>query len=271
MDKDWRNICDEFMRCTSYSPSEWHLWDDRPEYDPAKRPETYLNFPDAPVRIPLTEPVLPDQPNLWEVMRDRRSKRNYLPEPLTLSELNTLLWATQGITADMGAYQLRTSPSSGALYPLETYLMVHDVVGLTPGVYHLDVKNWTLEGLHFPDDLRAKTCRAALGQEAARHAAVAFVWTAVIERCRRKYLERTYRYLWWDAGHNSQNLQLAATALGLGACTMGAWFDDLLNELCGIDGAEHTAALFATVGRIRGEDWREDRRPLPKTEPPGST
>jgi len=266
MDRNWRAICDEFMRCTSYSPSEWDLWEERPEVK--ERPETYLTYPDAPIQISLGKPVFPEVPSLWSVLETRRSKRNFLPAPMTLNELNVLLWSTQGITADMGPYQLRTAPSSGALYPTETYLFVNAVEGLQPGIYHLNVRDWILEGLELRDDLRDLGCKAALGQEAARHSAVNFVWTTVIERCRAKYFERTYRYLWWDVGHISQNLQLAAEALGLGACVMGAWFDDLLNDLCGIDGVEHTTALFATVGKIRGEDWLEDRRPLPKRSKP---
>jgi hypothetical protein len=55
-----------------------------------------------------------------------------------------------------------------------------------------------------------------------RAAAVNVVWTAVLPRCRDKYHERAYRYIWWDVGHISENLHLAATALGLGSCAMGA-------------------------------------------------
>lgn len=271
MDRRWREICDEYMRCTAYSESEWGLWDERPAYDRANRPETYLSFPDAPVRIPLGEPVWPSsEPGFWQVLRRRRSLRNFLPDALTLNQLNLLLWGTQGITGDMGDYQLRTAPSSGATYPTETYLLVNAVEGLRPGVYHLSVKDWVLEGLSFHEDMRDLGCAAALGQEAARMSAVNFVWTAVIERCRAKYHERTYRYLWWDAAHIAQNLLLSATAAEVGACVMGAWFDDQLNELCGIDGVEHTTVLFATVGKVQGEDWRADRRPAPKRNPPGA-
>ncbi len=260
MHPQWRRICAEFMLATSHSPGELQEAQKRRSYDRANRPETYLVFPDAVCRVELGPPVFPECPDLWSVLGARRSKRNFLPEPLTLQELNLLLWGSQGVTADMGDYQLRTAPSAGALYPVETYLVVNRVEGMEPGLYHLDVKGWALEGLEL-GDLSGAATKALLGQEMARTAAVNFLWTAVLERTRAKYHERAYRYVWWDAGHISENLNLVATALGLGVCCVGAWHDDLVHELTGIDGVEHVSAMAACVGRVAGHDWREDRRP----------
>jgi SagB-type dehydrogenase family enzyme len=264
MHPDWQRICNEFMEATSYSPDEMDEgWKDR-DYDRANRPDTYLTYPDAP-RIELGEPVFGDGPPIWEVLRARRSRRNFLAEPMTLNELNLILWACSGITADMGDYQLRTAPSAGALYPLETYLTAQNVEGLAPGVYHLDVRGWALEQLR-EGDVADEATTALLDQSMCRHAGVNLFWTAVMERCRRKYYERAYRYVWWDAGHVCENAWLAATALGLGMTCMGAWYDDLAHELLGIDGVEHFSVLTATVGRVKGEDWQEDRRAPPKPD-----
>jgi SagB-type dehydrogenase family enzyme len=260
MHPDWRRICDEFMGATSYEHEGFEAhWTDR-HYDRENRPETYLSYPDAAVRVPLGEPEFPPSPDLWQTLRTRRSKRNFTPAPITINQLNLLLWSAQGITADMGDYQLRTAPSSGALYPIETYLVVNQVEGLAPGLYHLDVREWTLEGLKL-GDYRAAGHRALRGQEMTKHAAVNIVWTAVMERCRAKYYERAYRYVWWDSAVVAENFLLAASALGLGACTMGSWYDDLVHELLEIDGKEHFSALTASVGNVAGESWLEDRRP----------
>ena len=56
--------------------------------------------------------------------------------------------------------------------------------------------------------------------------AAVFIWTGVLNRAMWKYRERAIRYLFLDAGHICQNLMLAATALGLGVCPVGAFFDD---------------------------------------------
>ena len=259
MHPDWRRICDEYMCATSYAPEEMEEgWKDR-SYDRANRPETYLTYPDAEARVELGEPSFPEVPPLWEVLRGRRSKRAFVDAPMTLDELNLLLWGSQGVTADAGDYQLRTAPSAGALYPVETYFTAHRVEGLEPGLYHLDVEGWALERLR-TGDLADEACAALLDQEMTRHASVNFFWTAVLERCRRKYYERAYRYVWWDVGHVSENVALVATALGLGHCCIGAWYDSVVHELLGIDGVEHVSVMTATVGKIAGRGWQEDRR-----------
>jgi SagB-type dehydrogenase family enzyme len=91
--------------------------------------------------------------------------------------------------------------------------------------------------------------QAALNQEIAQSAAVVFIWVAVIQRSRQKYRQRAYRYIYLDCGHIAQNLYLAATALGLGCCGIGAIFDDEVNDLVGVDGQEETAIYLATVGK----------------------
>lgn len=53
-----------------------------------------------------------------------------------------------------------------------------------------------------------------------------------------------------EAGHLGQNLYLAATALGLGVCGIGAFFDDPLNQMLGIDGKTEAALYLVTVGAI---------------------
>ncbi len=78
--------------------------------------------------------------------------------------------------------------------------------------------------------------------------AAAFIWTAIPGRSKWKYHERAYRYIYLDAGHIGQNLYLAATALGLGCCTIGAFFDGEVNDIIGIDGSKETAVYLGAVG-----------------------
>lgn len=257
--EDWRRICDDFLEVSAYDRASLDaIWAER-SYDPKTRPETYLTYPEAP-RVELGEPVFPAQsPSVFEALRARRSKRRFLDEPLSLAQLNLLLWSHQGITGDKGDYQLRTAPSSGALYPIETYLFAQRVSGLEPGLYHLDVRGWALERLR-AGDLSDEACGIALDQEHVRQAGVTFLWTAVMERCRRKYYERAYRYVWWDVGHAAENLHLAAGALGLGSVSMGAWYDAQAHALLGICGREHFSVLMASVGRVEGQSWEVDRR-----------
>lgn len=180
-----------------------------------------------------------------EVLERRRSIRDYATGPLTLDELSRLLYAAQGITSDRG---LRTAPSAGALYPIEVYAIVHNVVDLEPGLLHYAVNSHELERVR-SGDLREALVAAALGQSHVGTAGVALVLTAIFQRARWKYRERTYRYVLMEAGHIAQNVYLAATSLGLGACAVGAFLDDQLNELLGVDGEAEAALYLVTVGR----------------------
>lgn len=53
-----------------------------------------------------------------------------------------------------------------------------------------------------------------------------------------------------DAAHICGNLYLAAIALDLGCCSIGACYDDELNGLLCLDGKEETVVYLACVGRV---------------------
>ena len=187
--------------------------------------------------------------DLWQCLAQRRSQRDYLDRPLTQAELAALLWATQGITGAMGGYQFRASPSAGALYPVETYLAVHRVEGVAPGIWHFQVLDFALE-LVAAGDFRQPLAAAGLSQSFLGEAGAVFIWTGVLNRARWKYRERAVRYLFLDAGHICQNLMLAATALGLGVCPVGAFFDEEVESIVGVDQKEEVALYLASVGPL---------------------
>jgi SagB-type dehydrogenase family enzyme len=185
-------------------------------------------------------------------MKSRRSVRAFEPGPLGLDHLSQLLWASQGITGRLPGFDLRTAPSAGALYPIETYLAVHSVEGLGSGLYHYHVPDHSVE-LVAAGDFRAAVSRAALNQDFSTEANLVFLWTAVFQRSAWKYGERAYRYIYLDAGHLAQNLALAAVSLGLGSCQIAALFDDEVNSLLGADGVEESIVYMTAVGRPRTE------------------
>lgn len=185
--------------------------------------------------------------SLQETLQNRRSRRRYVPKPLSLENLAMLLWASQGISARSGNFFFRTAPSAGALYPVETYLSLRDVEGVPAGLYHFQPAEFVLERLQegFIGD---KVAAAALGQHFLASASVVFIWSAVLRRNFSKYGHRGLRYVMMDVGHICQNLLLAAEGLGLGACAVAAFFDDQLNDLLGLDGLEESVIYLAGVG-----------------------
>ncbi len=216
--------------------------------DWSRQPETYKRYPSAP-RVTLSTPQNRDGAGLWDCIRERRSMRRFSGKTMSEPELSLLLWAAQGITQVRGGHAFRAAPSAGALYPIETYLSIHNVQGIAPGIYHYAVETHELEQLR-TGDFRLAAARAALDQEMVYHSNVLFIWTAVFERSKWKYRQRAYRYIYLDAGHIAQNVALGAVALGLGSCQIAALFDGEANEILGVDGTAESTVYMTIVGKI---------------------
>jgi SagB-type dehydrogenase family enzyme len=243
-DQEGLGTGEKFQEETKYTPENigGHF------LDWTRMPERYKSYPDSVQRIALPEPKAVNAANMWEIFHQRRSIRDYASKPImTLGTLSALLWATQGITASAGNIHLRSAPSAGALYPIETYILARSVEALERGFYHFRPLAFDLEFIK-PGDFGHSLASAALGQDLVAGAQVVFIWTAVVERSKWKYRQRAYRYIYLDAGHIAQNLYLAGTAAGLGVCSIGAFFDDRVNALIGVDGIEETAVYLASIG-----------------------
>ncbi len=215
--------------------------------DWASKPAMYKQYPSAP-KIPLSPAQTAAGPPIWDALGKRRSVRRFVSVPLDEPALSQLLWAAQGITSVRRGFAFRTAPSAGGLFPIETYLVIHSVGGIEPGIYHYGVQRHELEQLR-AGDFRAEAARAALDQDIAGRSNVVFIWTAVFDRSKWKYRQRAYRYVYLDAGHIAQNVALAAVALNLGSCQVAALYDDEANTLLGVDGLDESAIYMTVVGR----------------------
>jgi SagB-type dehydrogenase family enzyme len=206
----------------------------------------FKSYPDAH-KITLPPPLHSGGPEIWDVMMERRSARIYGNDAISSEDLSQLLWAGQGITADHHGFLLRTAPSAGALYPIETYVGVANVTNVPKGLYHYDVRTAELSRL-VSGDVSKELAEAALGQRMVQNAAVVFLWTAVFARSGVKYKDRGYRYVYLDCAHAAHNVLLAVTALGLSACPIAALYDEEINTLLGIDGETESILYMASIG-----------------------
>ncbi len=187
--------------------------------------------------INLPAPGHKGKMSLEEALKRRESVRSFTSQPLTEKELSQLLWAAQGVTRQWGA---RTAPSAGALYPLETYVVVKE------GVFQYSPQHHRLIRI-LKDDLRAGLAEAALGQTCIREAPSVFVITAVYERTAGKYGTRAERYVKMEAGHEAQNILLQAAALSLGSVPVGAFRDDQVKKILNLP-ASHEPLYLIPVG-----------------------
>jgi SagB-type dehydrogenase family enzyme len=213
----------------------------------AKEVPTYKEYEDPLATLELPPPQTADGVPIFEVISQRRSWRHFAPEDLPLSRLSQLLWATQGVTTQMGPHSLRASASAGALYPNETYVFANSVADCDQGIWHYDVRGHRLAQIA-QGDFTAPLAQACLGQNACAEAQVVLVFAAVVDRCAWKYGDRAYRYIYMDAGHMGGQVQLAAVALGLASVNIGAFFDDEVNSLLGLDGQQEIAVYLTAIG-----------------------
>ena len=232
----------------------YHRWS-RPTYfgglvksfAPILQPPLYKRYPEAAV-IPLPPAGEAAQMPVHQAIRQRRSRRGFSDRPMTLQDFADVLYLAAGETDRTDrSWPFRAFPSSGALYPTETYVGVHAVQGLAPGLYHYQPAAHGLARVRAGDQ-SAALMRAALDQEMVASAGAVIVLASYFDRAAWKYKDRAYRYALLEAGHIGQNLYLAAEALGLGCCAIGAFFDDDLNALAGIDGTKEAAVYMVVVG-----------------------
>ena len=189
--------------------------------------------------VELPQPQTEGGMSLDEAIAKRRSVRTYAGGELSREQVGQLLWAAQGITEpDRG---LRASPSAGALYPLEVYLLEDGILyRYVPDSHSLEK---TAGGVDAND-----LASAALGQSFIAQAPVVFVITAVFERTKAKYGERGDRYVYIEVGHAAENLLLEAVAQDLGAVPVGAFDDADVGAVLGLP-SDHKPLYVIPVGQ----------------------
>lgn len=197
-------------------------------------------------RVPLPGRDFALSPSLGEVLERRVSRRDHRLAPLPLETLGRLLHASFGMHGPH-----RPFPSAGGLHPLELYALTQEVEGLPDGVWHYDP--WVHElALRRPGRFFDEAAAIAYGQEAVRHANLLLCLTAVFARTARKYGQRGYRYVLFEAGHVGQNLYLVAGALGLTGFSIGGFFDHELNGLLDLPPGEEEALYLFCAGQPGG-------------------
>ena len=239
-----KGIGDKFQQATKYS--RYSMGGGGLDWN--SKPDLYKSYPDSK-KIKLESPEYLSKLTLNDVLKKRKSIRNFSEKPVSKKEISYLLWASTGIQREELGFEFRTAPSAGALYPIETYLVINRVKNIPKGVYHYYIKEHFLEEIK-TGDFSIEISRAALEQDMCKYAAVVFIWTAIFNRSKWKYGERAYRYIYLDAGHIAGNLALASTSFGLGSCQIAALFDDEVNDIIGVDGINESVIYMSVVGNL---------------------
>ena len=228
---------------------DWRPHSDREKGIPA--PPATKSSPEGARRMALPPPQSPDGQtmDLKALLESRRSLREFSKSPLSLADLGFLLWAAQGVTGQNSEAPFRTAPSAGGRYPLETYISVANVTGLEAGIYRYEPTTHSLIVVSENPKSPEKLLAACYGQSVVSNAAAVLVWTATPYRTEWKYAFTAHRMIAMEAGHACQNVCLAATALGLGACPLLSYHQSALDRWLGVDGREEFAIYLAALGK----------------------
>ena len=183
-----------------------------------------------------------------KAIANRRSERSFSGKGISVAELSHILYYTCGITDKRNG--LRAAPSAGATYPIEVYPVVNNVKDLTAGIYHYLVVDHQLEIVR-EGDFRQVMVHAAVGQSFLAEANVVLVLSAISQRTRQHYGERSKSYISLEAGHIAQNTCLISTSMGLGSCVVGAFDDTAFNRLLGVDSRNESVLYLVAAGKTR--------------------
>ncbi len=196
--------------------------------------------PPSQTAVRLPSPTFESGTPVERALKERRSTREYRKEPLSLEEIGQLLWSAQGITHGS---MMRTAPSAGALYPLETFLVAGAVRGLTAGVYRYLPRTHQLVPVRM-GDVRGELRAASLHQDPVGDAPASVVFSAVFGRSIGKYGRRGVRYAHMEAGMAAQNMALQAVSLRLGTVVIGAFDDDEVGRVLGLPSGEEPMIIM---------------------------
>ena len=201
--------------------------------------------------LPLPGSPRPDA--FAEVLLDRRTWRQFGPEPVDRLAFAEVLQLTCGVThwlqiPGLGEVPLGTSPSGGARHPIETYVAVRHVRGVAPGIYRYIPDRHQLE---IADTLSGEMELGALfpRQPWAGEAGFAVFFAAMFARTGWRYeFPLAYRAVLLEAGHICQTFLLTATARGLAPFSTMAIDVARLEAILSLDGISEAVLYAAGAG-----------------------
>ena len=202
-------------------------------------------------RIPYrTLPKVPElNTPLWEALLRRKSTRKFSETSMPLSDLSALLFHSLARKEDSLGAKKYPFPSGGAFYPIESYLLVHNVEGLESGVYHYATVDHAVARVGDAPKRTLRELNLDYGCFFESIPPVILHMTLVKSRCVMKYGSLIYLAYQTEAGHRGQNLYLVASALRLGVCAMAAGNYEKTNQMLGVDGMNEHHIYGMAIGR----------------------
>jgi SagB-type dehydrogenase family enzyme len=176
----------------------------------------------------------------------------------TIESLAEILFFSAGITRELnypyGKYYMRAASATGALYPIELYVICDDISpDLVAGVYHFSSPDFSLTQIRKGGYKRYLAAATANNQDIA-NSAITIIFTSFAWRNAWKYQARSYRHWFWDSGVIAANLLATTYAMGLPTHIIIGFLDDNVSELLCLEDQREAAIAMVAIGRGRSKD-----------------
>ena len=204
--------------------------------------------------IPLPDPKEAElkKRDIMEVLDERVTRRKLGEGSITMSDLSFLLWATNGMRVIKAGRIFRTTPSAGSRHPFESYFYADKVDDLKPGLYRYIATRNSIIHVSDKDGLKEEFIAALKKQWFS--CAVSIFWVFNAYRGEWRYTHHSHKVATIDVGHIGQNGYLAAEALGIGCCTIGAYMQEDIDRLLGVDGNNEFCVYVGVFGKYKHGD-----------------
>jgi SagB-type dehydrogenase family enzyme len=168
-----------------------------------------------------------------------------------LEDLAEILFFSAGITREMkypyGNYYMRAASATGALYPIELYVVCDDLLpNLDAGVYHFSPADFSLT------QIRKGKFKRYLAASADNHeiltSPITILFTSFAWRNAWKYQTRSYRHWFWDSGVIAANLLATTAAIGLHTHVVMGFVDDKVDQLLCLEHQKEAVIAMAAIG-----------------------
>ena len=228
-------------------------WDNKPAQF-----KEYRNLPS--VGLPRGFPL--PKGNSIKAIRGEPQKTG--TQQIDLRVLSELLFFSAGLTRKMRfgkeLHYMRAASATGALYPIEVYVISGRIPGLEAGVYHFNPLHFSLEKLR-DGDYRSALVDA--GSPDSKSAPFTLAFTSLAWRNAWKYEARSYRHWFWDSGVIAANLLATSSSAGLATNLVLGFVDSALDKLLVLQTRKEATVALAIVGAGSAESVPRMHQPIP--------
>ncbi|HET7390415.1 MAG TPA: SagB/ThcOx family dehydrogenase [Nitrososphaeraceae archaeon] len=221
-------------------------WDNKP------RPfKIYTKLPSIPLPQDFCKPSLDAITSISKIKSIAESTATTTTSAVDIKKLAEILFFSAGITREMdypyGTYYMRAASATGALYPIELYVVCQDIPGLRAGVYHFCPGDFTLTELR-NGDYRGKLSAAAGESKNIMASPIIIIFSSIAWRNAWKYQARSYRHWFWDSGVIAANLLGTTVSNNIRSFLIMGFVDDIVNRILLLDDKREAAIAMAAIG-----------------------